>query len=643
MPTQTAEIYQIAEKFRAAIARKEGKAAVAMVREYGKVFEALQKKLALMRERILAAGDKGEEISPAWLFRQERYHTLLAEVAVEMRRFAIYASDSISDLQREAVKTALDSAEAQFEGRGMAATWSRLPAAEVEQQVGFVSAGPLKQLLDQIGPDARERVSALLVEAVSLGYNPRKTAQKIQAGLKGALAGGLTRALRIARTETMRAYREAAHHQFKANADILEGWYWVATLGLRTCPACLALHGTFHQLDERQAAHVNCRCTQIAAIEGEPSLVPERGPEWLAKQPEKFQREFFADTPGAFEAYKAGDLTLEAFCGRRENRIWGPSYQALTTGQAKAGLGQFPGDAKPPRRRRPAVPPTPSPAPAPAPGAAKPLTAAEAKKKIIDTWVSQNQEEERLRQEYEDAAKRALASYETADKALQDATSQETKDKYETYKAFKRNRLERLREILYQGAPADFETDFLVKPDDSLAAEWKRGLESFKRFIGDRWLKGKRIHVVWARNRANYSVSTVRLTQYSGAATMVHELGHWLEDMEPEVFEAVTAFLDRRTQGEAPVNLSKWDKGYKAHEKTRPDKFMAPYMGKVYEREEKVSIPLPDGRLEVQTVSRRWASEIISMGLEYFYSKPAEFATNDPDYFDFIYNLVRQR
>ncbi len=362
MPVHIPEIYQIAETFKAAIARREGQAAAAMVRQYGRIFEVLQKKLAAIRERILAAGDAGEEISPAWLFRQDRYHTLLAEVAAEMRRFAIYASDSISELQRDAVQTALDSVDAQFEGRGLAASWSRLPAAEVEQQVGFVSAGPLKTLLDQIGPDARERVSALLVEAVSLGYNPRKVAQKIQSGLKGALAGGLTRALRIARTETMRAYREATHHQFSANADILEGWYWVATLGLRTCPACLALHGTFHQLDERQAAHVNCRCTQIAALEGEASPVPQRGPDWLQAQPEKFQRAFFADTPGAFEAYQAGELSLEDFCGRRENRVWGPSYQALTTTQAKAGQGQFPGDAAT-ARSRPATPPAPLPLP----------------------------------------------------------------------------------------------------------------------------------------------------------------------------------------------------------------------------------------------------------------------------------------
>ncbi len=37
----------------------------------------------------------------------------------------------------------------------------------------------------------------------------------------------------------------------------------------------------------------------------------------------------------------------------------------------------------------------------------------------------------------------------------------------------------------------------------------------------------------------------------------------------------------------------------------------------------------------------RYASEIVSMGVEYMYSRPIEFAAKDPDYFDFMFNLLR--
>ncbi len=35
------------------------------------------------------------------------------------------------------------------------------------------------------------------------------------------------------------------------------------------------------------------------------------------------------------------------------------------------------------------------------------------------------------------------------------------------------------------------------------------------------------------------------------------------------------------------------------------------------------------------------ATEIISMGLEYIWRKPAAFAQQDPDYFQFIWGVLR--
>jgi hypothetical protein len=36
------------------------------------------------------------------------------------------------------------------------------------------------------------------------------------------------------------------------------------------------------------------------------------------------------------------------------------------------------------------------------------------------------------------------------------------------------------------------------------------------------------------------------------------------------------------------------------------------------------------------------ATELISMGLEWMFAKPVEFATKDPEMFDWLYNLVSQ-
>jgi SPP1 gp7 family putative phage head morphogenesis protein len=110
---------------------------------------------------------------------------------------------------------------------------------------------------------------------------------------------------------------------------------------------------------------------------------------------------------------------------------------------------------------------------------------------------------------------------------------------------------------------------------------------------------------------------SVNLGSYSGTRSVVHELGHWLEDLHPKVQEQIQRFYQKRTFNE---KLSWLGDSYRQNEYTKRDKFLNPYMGKDY-----------GGR----------ASEILSMGLEYFYKDPYALAAGDPEYFDFIYNLVR--
>jgi len=104
---------------------------------------------------------------------------------------------------------------------------------------------------------------------------------------------------------------------------------------------------------------------------------------------------------------------------------------------------------------------------------------------------------------------------------------------------------------------------------------------------------------------------------YKDTKVVVHEMGHWLEEMNPKAHKSIMAFYKKRTEGESLARLLD---GYGADELTRKDKFIDAYMGKDYEGK---------------------ASEILSMGLGEFYKNPYRLATKDPGYFDFIYNLVR--
>jgi hypothetical protein len=83
-------------------------------------------------------------------------------------------------------------------------------------------------------------------------------------GAEGGFNGGLSRALTIARTETISAHREAAAVSHQENADTLAGWRWLCALSDRSCPACLAKNGELHPVSEPgPQGHANCRCSRV--------------------------------------------------------------------------------------------------------------------------------------------------------------------------------------------------------------------------------------------------------------------------------------------------------------------------------------------------------------------------------------------
>jgi SPP1 gp7 family putative phage head morphogenesis protein len=104
-----------------------------------------------------------------------------------------------------------------------------------------------------------------LIRGIAVGANPRVTAARMLKGTERRFNGGLTRALTIARTETLDAHRAATQASEKANKDILEDWEWHAALNARTCPSCWSKHGTRHPLDEPGPNdHQNGRCTRVS-------------------------------------------------------------------------------------------------------------------------------------------------------------------------------------------------------------------------------------------------------------------------------------------------------------------------------------------------------------------------------------------
>jgi hypothetical protein len=289
-----------------------------------------------------------------------------------------------------------------------------------------------------------------------------------------------------------------------------------------------------------------------------------------------------------------------------------------------------PGEAPPEPEPEP-EPPTPEPEPT-----ADPTPANEVRALLVKLADEQEAYRVALRDQMKDIEKQRIAARKKRKYKLDAELAQKYGELDKEFRDFLDTKIANQRALLYQEREAVFD----VKIDTTLTTDehrrLERGVEEYKRFVGDGVLpKGAAIEVraVEAQyaglgGRAYYKDNGIyfspgQVDQWK----VVHELGHWLEEQNSEIFDEITAFLDRRTAGEAAVKMNDLyvGRGYGDDELTKVDKFENPYVG-----------------LQYYHKGKRVASEVLSMGLQYFYEEPAYFAKTDPDFFDLIYNVVHR-
>lgn len=232
---------------------------------------------------------------------------------------------------------------AQLNARAIASQLPRTEGTTSELAVQFdrVNADALDRIVQRsteritsqalpLSQVANEGMLRALVRSIPEGQSPRVTAAKMVASAEGAFNGGLARALTVARTEILDAYRYGAAVQQAANSDVLAGWVWTAELDTATCPSCIAEHGGEHSLDEfGPDDHQNGRCARTPLLKpwsdlgfsiAEPPSMIEDGSEWFDRQPETAQLKIMG--PARLDAIQSGRATVADMSTRRRTSGW---------------------------------------------------------------------------------------------------------------------------------------------------------------------------------------------------------------------------------------------------------------------------------------------------------------------------------
>ena len=342
MPEPKPEVLQVTEQYRAALRAREAQA----VRQLAIAYAQVARQLAIETVKLSAKVEKmraaGLEVSAWRIAEMERYREVMAQVEQQLVALGAEGARMIDDLRREAVLTGVDMAEAQVLALippSVSISFNRLSIAAIETMTGFLAQGaPLARLLEELGSVIARQIGDLLLNGLALGWNPRVVARLIrrQTGM------ALTRALRIARTEQLRAWRISSIQGYRDQGSLIKGYRRHAQADDRTCIACLLLDGTFYELQENFTDHIQGRCAILPVTRSWQELgfagIPDTNPEWQAgrdwflEQNEGVQQGIIGAP--LYTAWQDRRISLDDMMTLHSSAIWGDAWGQASLQQA---------------------------------------------------------------------------------------------------------------------------------------------------------------------------------------------------------------------------------------------------------------------------------------------------------------------
>jgi SPP1 gp7 family putative phage head morphogenesis protein len=289
-----------------------------MAREWLKIERALEAEM--LKTAVSLSGD--QLITEAMILRSTRFQDLMWQARAQYSKFSDTFDERMTELQVENLQHGIDSGSALLTASkvefGLQFAFTKLNVNAIESMIGFAADGsPLRNLLMKSYGEAVNGILDALLTGLAKGLNPNDVAENMANGF----SIGLDRALTIARTEQLRAYRMGSLEQYKQSGVVMQ-YKRLATKDALTCLGCLFQDGEIYSTEEEFAEHPNGRCVIIPVPVGaDPQW--ETGKEWFQKLDESKQREILGDA--RFELWQNG-TPLDAMSTLKENSTWGGAF-----------------------------------------------------------------------------------------------------------------------------------------------------------------------------------------------------------------------------------------------------------------------------------------------------------------------------
>lgn len=304
-----------------------------MAAEWMRIEERLRDEFELLAYEASEAKRNGEPVNEQTLYQLERYQKLLYQARAETSQYVNWANEEIAAAQEQAAREALDDAvqvlkaiQSEYGMTGVA--FNILPIDALEAMIGMVGDGtPLLSWLQRtVNPEAVRGMIDALIQGIAIGLNPKKVAE-LMAEKFGL---GLSRALNTARTETLRAYRNASLKQYQ-ESGVVVAYKRLAKRDDRVCVGCLFTDGMLVEDLDHFDEHNQGRCTLIPVVRGaEGASEFETGKEWFLRQDEATQRSILG--AGRYDAWINGGASLDDMATLTTDPTWGGAWVPTTVG-----------------------------------------------------------------------------------------------------------------------------------------------------------------------------------------------------------------------------------------------------------------------------------------------------------------------